>query len=131
MPPPSVSPAIPVVETTPPVTAKSVQLRLSIEVGPGRPALRPDRPATRIDVNTLHPRQVDHQAAFYDGSSRNIVPPAANREFQAEAASKLDSVDDVRGPAALGDQRRPFVHHAVVDTPRGVVARVARLEQQA
>ena len=82
-------------------------------------------------MNALHPRQVDHQAAFDDGSSRDIVPAAANGEFQAETARKLDSVDDVRDAAALGDQRRPFVHHAVVDTPRRVVARVGRLQQQA
>jgi hypothetical protein len=93
--------------------------------------LGPDRSATGIDVDALHPRQVDHQAAVYYGASRNIVPAASNRDFQAKAASKPDGVDDVRDPAALRDQRRPFVHHAVVDTPGGIVVRIARLEQQA
>jgi hypothetical protein len=110
---------------------QAVQLRLAIEAAPGRPALGSDRSATRIDMNTLHPREVDHQAAVHNGASRDIVPAAANRNFQAKAASKLDGVDDVRDPAALRDQRRPFVHHAVVHPPCGIVAGVGRLKQHA
>ena len=40
MPPPSVSPAMPVVETTPPVVASPKSLRLAIEIAPVDPGLR-------------------------------------------------------------------------------------------
>ena len=43
---------------------------------------------------------------------------------------KIDGIDDIGNPAASGDQCRSFINHPVVDPPRVVVARVARLEQQ-
>ena len=130
MPPPSVSPAMPVVETAPPVTARPcscVSRSRSPQVAP--PCARTVRP-TRVDVNTLHPRQVDHQAAFDHGAPRDIVPAAANRDFQPRPRASLTASTTSATPAALGDQSRPFVHHAVVDTPRVIVARIVGLEQQ-
>ena len=104
---------------------------LPIELGPGNAALCSDCLADHIDVNALHQREVDHQTAFYRRSTGDVVSAATNCEFQAEFASEIDGIDDIRNPAASRDQRWPFVHHPIVDPPCIGIARVGRPQQLA
>ena len=83
-PPPSVRPAIPVLETMPPGAASPKSLGLAIEIRPGRPALGPDGAAPWIDPDPPHRRQVDHQTLRRRSRTRRRcalrrAPPAAGR----------------------------------------------------
>ena len=128
-PPPRVSPAIPVVETTPPVTARPCSCVSRLSSRPGDAALRAHRSALGIDVNALHRRQVDHHPAIDGRASRHVVAAAANRDLEAELARELDGIDDVGHAAASGDQCRALVHQSVVDLSRFLVAGVRRLQE--
>jgi hypothetical protein len=59
------------------------------------------------------------------------VPTATNGDFQSEIAGDLDRIDDIGNPAASGYERWLLVHHPVVDSPRLVIARIARPQQLA
>jgi hypothetical protein len=54
------------------------------------------------------------------------VSTATNGDFQSEIAGDLDHIDDIGNPAASGYERWLLVHHPVVDSPRLVIARIAR-----
>ena len=127
-PPPSVRPAIPVLETMPPGAASPKSLRLAIEIRPRRPALGPDGAALRIDPNPPHRRQVDHQPAVAGPEPGDVVPSAAHRQQQVVVGGEPDAGDDVGHAAAPGDHGRPPVDHAVPDLARLVVGRIAGLD---
>ena len=121
---------MPVVETTPPVTARpcSCVSRLnSPQVTP--PCARTVR--LWIDVNALHRRQVDHQPAIDGRAPCHVVTAATNRHLEAELAREIDGIDDVGHAAASGNQCRALVDQTVVDLPRVLVARVRRLQELA
>jgi DNA-binding SARP family transcriptional activator len=84
-PPPRVRPAIPVLETTPPVVAG----RGPVELFPGHPALRPYRPPRRVDPDPFHRRQVDHQAAVGDAQASHVAASAAHRYLARLLAAEL------------------------------------------
>lgn len=50
------------------------------------------------------------------------MDPALPREEQVLLAREVDGVDDVRGPGALHDQRRPAIDEPVPDRARIVLA---------
>ena len=129
IPPPSVSPATPVLETTPPVTARRVQLGLAVDLAPGDAALDAHRSVLRVDVNALHRHQVDHQPTIDGGASRHVVAAAAHRHLQAQPACELDGIGHVGGAVAAGDQRGALVDQAVVDPSRVLIAAVRWLQQ--
>jgi hypothetical protein len=60
-----------------------MQLRLAIELGPSDATLRPCRTAFKIDVNSFHRRQVDHQSAIDGRAPCHVVTATANRHFEA------------------------------------------------
>jgi len=101
-PPPSVSPAIPVVDTTPPVTA-SACCCLAVEFAPGHTTLSPNCASAKIDVNTLHGCEVDHEPAIDGGAPRHIVAAAANRDLKVQVSRKLDGADNVGHAAGAGN----------------------------
>ena len=71
MPPPSVSPAMPVCEIWPPGTASPMRLRLAVDVAPERARLRPRRPSRSGSTQTpFMPREVEDDAAVARSSSR-------------------------------------------------------------
>ena len=107
---------------------EAVELRLAVELLPEHAALRAHRPRGGIDVDALHRREVDHQPAVGDGGAGDVVPAAADRELPALLARGVDRADDVRRPAAAGDQRGPPVDQPVVDATHLVVGRISRLE---
>src|SRR5262245_35156156 len=106
-PPPRVSPAMPVVETTPPVTAR-LKLRFAVELTPSGPALRPHRSADSIDVKAFHGRQVNHYPAIDGRASCHVVAAATNRDQKAEPGREIDGIHDIGHTAASVDQCRPF-----------------------
>ena len=68
---------------------QAVDVRLAIELAERRRrAGRGRARALRIDVNALHPRQVDHQAAVAERAAADVVAAAANRHEQAVARAR-------------------------------------------
>ena len=124
MPPPSVNPAIPVVDTSPPVTASPnacVSWSKSAQVQPPSATGGATR---RVDAHRGHGGQVDDDAAVAGGEAGQRVPAAADGDEQVLAARELDRAHDVGDAGAADDQRRPPVVGAVPDRARLVVALV-------
>ena len=65
---------------------QAVQLGLAVEPVPGDAALRPGGARLRVDVDALHQRQVDHQAALGGRAPRHVVAAAAHRDLEAPLA---------------------------------------------
>jgi hypothetical protein len=57
------------------------------------------------------------------------VSPATNGDFQSEIASDFDRIDDIGNSTASSDECWLLVHHAVVDSPRLIIARITRPQQ--
>nr|WP_254453717.1 hypothetical protein [Siccirubricoccus sp. G192] len=125
-PPPSVRPAMPVEETTPPRGGEAVELCLAVEPVPGDAALRAGGACPRIDMDALHQGQVEHQAALGRRAPRDIVAAAADGDLQPLVARQLHRIDDVGQAAAAGDECRALVDEAVMHLPGVLVARIAR-----
>lgn len=106
-------------------------LRLAIDIAPGRATSDAHRARARIDANAAHRGQVDHQAAIADGAPGDVVPPAAHRDRQVMVAREIDRCDDVGSAGAAGDHAGMPVDHAVPDAAGRVVVRVAGAQQLA
>ncbi len=131
MPPPSVNPAIPVVDTSPPVTASPnawVSWSKSAHVAA---ALGDGGAAGGVDAHAGHGRQVDDHAAVAGGEAGKRVPAAADGDEQVLAAREVDRAHDVGDAGAADDQRRPPVVGAVPDRARLVVAVVVGADELA
>ena len=100
---------------------KAVQLRFAIELLPQHAALRPDGALCRVDVDSLHRREVDHQAVVDRGTSTDIVSATADGNLQIQRARELDGVRDVGGAMTSRDRGRPLVDEAVVHAARFVI----------
>ena len=84
------------------------RLGLVVELGPVSPAWA--RPAAGgVDPDALHRREVDDQPAVAGGEPGDAVGAAPHRHHQPLAAGELHRADDVGGPGAADDQRRPPV----------------------
>ena len=128
-PPPSVTPAIPVVEIWPPVVARPkawVSRSNSPHVTPGSAR----RAVLGIDPCAFHRRQVDHQTVVACGVAGDVVAATAHRHQQLMRASEVKGIDDVGGPAAACDHRRPFIDHTIPDSAGVVVADLAGTERR-
>ena len=64
------------------------ELRLAVDVAPGRAALGPHRLRRGIDVDAAHLREVDHEAAVVDGVAGDVVAAAFDRQQQARARGR-------------------------------------------
>src|SRR5262245_35445025 len=73
----------------------------------------------------MHPSQVDHEAALRQGSPRDAVPAAADRDLEAEVASEPHRAHDIMHVGALGDDAGPAIDHRVEDRARLLVGGVA------
>ena len=91
--------------TTPPVVARPCSCVSRLNSFQSTPPCARAVRARRIDVNALHRRQIDHQAAVDRRPAGDVVAAAAHRDLEAERARQLDGVDDVGDAAAAGDQR--------------------------
>ena len=108
---------------------QSMDLGLAVKVAPRGATLDPGAPRLGIDVDRVHGRQIDKNAAVARSAARGVVAAAAHCRQQSVLAGEIDCVDDVGGAAASRDERRFLVEHAVPDLPRTVVIRVARLQK--
>src|ERR671937_912310 len=93
----------------------------AIELADEDPGLRANGLPDGVDVDPLHRRQVDHQAAVGDRLARDVVTAAADRDLGALVAAEVDGVDHVRRGQAAGDQGGALVDQPVVDVARLVV----------
>ena len=131
-PPPSVRPAMPVVELMPVGVARPnacVSRSKSPSVAPGstRASAR-----DRIDAHRLHRRQIDHHAAVAAPRcprccDRRRAPATTAPAF----AREIDGGAHVGRAGAAHDQTGPAVDHAVPDGARRVIARLARGQHRA
>ena len=92
-----------------------VHLRFPVELCPERAARSARRACGGVDVHVLHERQVDHQALVDGRPPADVVPAAAYRDLETAVARETHGKRDVGAAAALGDQRGPLVHQAVVN----------------
>ena len=133
MPPPSVSPAMPVVETTPAGGRQAERLRLAVELGPA------SRRPRRVRVRARRDRRGCPSSATGRSPGRRrrrawpatLWPPPRTATSRSCSRAKRTAAIDVGGAGAAGDQRGPPVDHRVPDRAGGVVAVIARPEQLA
>ena len=129
MPPPSVKPATPVEETSPPVVASPwawVSWSTSAQTAPPPTVARR---ASGIDADAVHRREVDHDAVVAGREAGDAVAPSAHGDREVVAAREADRGDHVGRAGAPDDERGPpAVVGAVPDPARLVVALGARGE---
>ncbi len=75
-----------------------------------------------IDLQPLHARQVEHDAAIRNAKTRHTVTAAADREFQACGARNRDDPRNVGGVRHLHDDGRAAVEAPIEDSARLIVA---------
>ena len=104
-------------------------VRRVVDVAKHRAAADARQSLHRVDVDVSDRRQVDLQGTVDRRLSRPAVRTAAHRDIEPLAARERKGLDDIRGVAATGDQRRPPVDHAVVNKPRVGVRRILRADR--
>ena len=125
MPPPRVSPATPVCETTPTgQTSPAACACSSSSARSAPPATRAVR-APGSTVHASHPGEVDHDAVIARREARDAVAAAPDGDEQILLAGEPKRRDDVIDVRRSDDQRRVPVDEPVPHDARGVVARVA------
>src|SRR6516225_1597146 len=103
MPPPSVSPPIPVVDKIPVGTARPNACAAWSTSPNTAPPPASTRPLLRVDANIIHSRQIDDERIVANAQPCETVAAAANGHDQVVLAAKIDRGDDVRHIAATGD----------------------------
>ncbi len=120
-PPPSVRPAIPVSPLMPMVVARpSAWVAVSNSPSFSPASARATR-ALGVDLDLLHPREIDHEPAIADTRAGDVVAPAPHRELHGSRLAKLTAAITSSAGAA-GDHRRAPVDHAIPDwrVPRSI-----------
>ena len=98
-PPPSVRPAMPVVEIAPPVVARPCACGRGVEVAPGRAALARARPRSGSTLTARMRGEVDHQAVVADRVPAALWPPPRTA-IGSPARREADRGDDIGGAGA-------------------------------
>jgi hypothetical protein len=93
--------------------------------------LNPRPSPIRIDANSVHEREVEHEAPFGYGQAQDAVASASHPDLQAAVASETNRVYDVGGVRASGDDRWTPIDHSVPHTADFVVCAVGRQHQLA
>src|SRR5439155_15944745 len=107
------------------------RLCLTVQLGPGDPALGAHRAPGRIDPDTLHLGQVNDQTTVAGGVAGDVVATTADRYQQVVDTSKTDRGDDIRHPSAAHDQGRMAVNHTIPHLPGVLIAYILRTQQRA
>ena len=105
-------------------------LRFAIELAQPQPRLRLRDAAGRIDPNSLHQRQIDHQPIGADGLAGIVVTATANGHEDIVVAGEPNAGENVGGSDAAGDQSRPSVDHPVPHAAGGLVFGMPVSEQR-
>ena len=103
IPPPRVKPAIPVVDTRPPVTASPERLRLGVDIPPDTSGLRHDCARVRVNANPLHRGKIKHDAAVVGGEAGDAVSAASDGKRHTLTACELHSAENVDDTVASDD----------------------------
>jgi hypothetical protein len=115
MPQPRVSPPTPVVEIMPPVVARPngyVAAFRSPHVAPRHSS----GVGQRVDPDTAHAEQVDHDSVVAGAEARDAMAAATHLDGQVVVGSEPDGRHHVSSVRRLHDHRRPPVDHAVTDS---------------
>jgi hypothetical protein len=80
-------------------------------------------------VYAFHQRQVKHQPIINGGTSRHVVTAPPHRDFEIQRSRQVHSLDNIGDATAARDQRRLFVHQAIVDFPGFLIARIGRTQE--
>jgi hypothetical protein len=104
-------------------------LRLVVEFPPLDAALSLDSAPGGVNPDTLHPGQVNHQAAIAYAVARDVMATAAHRHQQTVDAGEVDRIDHVGDASAAGDECRPLVDIGIPDLAGLIVARIAGTKQ--
>ena len=129
LPLPSASPARPVVDTRPPVTARPCSCVAASNWPHVAP---PSAMATRCSVSTVTfcmPRRSTQMPASHMAEPVTEVATAVDRERQVLLACEVHRGHDVLRARAARDQRGPAVDHAVEDLAGFVVLGVIRMDE--
>ena len=112
-PPPSVSPATPVSDTTPPGTTRP-KACVSRSTSPHNapPWTRAMR-GVRIDLHAAHPREIDDHAAIAARVTRHGVAATADGDEETMLAGEPDGVDHIGRPRTPHDERGTALMHGV------------------
>src|SRR5919204_1703536 len=108
--------------------SQTEQLRLSIHVAERGAALHAHSPRLSVDMDAVHRREIDHEAAVVHGIARDVVASTFDRHEQVVLTCEVHCVDDICGAAAPSDQRRSPVDQPVPDPPRFLVPEVLRCQ---
>jgi hypothetical protein len=112
-------------------SGQPVRLCLPVDVGQRAPGLRSHRARLGVDVDRLHPGQVDDETAVADRVARHPVASPAHGELETLLAGERHGGDDIRHAGTARDHSGELVHRAVPDASRLVVAVVTGLEHLA
>ncbi len=92
-----------------------MRLRLVVDVCPDRAAADGRPPVRRIDMDFVHPGEVDHDSVLAGREAWEAVPTAADRDREIVAAREADRRDHVGGAGAADDDGGMGVVYAVPD----------------
>ena len=115
--------------TIPPTVARPEVLRLAVELAPEHAGLGARGARRRIDSDSLHRREVDHEPAVTERVAADAVAAGAHRHLEIALAREANRRDDVGDSGAACDAGRAAVDRAVPDRARGVVALVVGQDQ--
>ena len=125
MPPPRVSPAMPVCEICPPGTASPCACVSRSTSPQSAPGLGVGDAGHGVDAHPAHPGEVEDEAAVDGRVPGGRVAAAADGELEPRLARVVHDGDDVDRALDARDRCGPPVEHAVPDPARRVVVRVA------
>src|SRR5581483_11397205 len=110
---------------------EAVPLGRGVELAPAQAGLRVREPSFGIDVDPLHLREVDDEAALADRAAGDVVAAATDRDLEPFGAPVLDRTGDVLRVPAADDHRRALVDQAVVELACALVLGVIRTDHLA
>ena len=96
-------------------------MRLAIELAERDAWLYANAARCWIDVNALHPRQIDHQAAVAQRAPAHIVSAAAYGDEQPVLTREANRGNHIRQAGAAGDQPGALVDAGIPYASGGVV----------
>ena len=131
MPPPSVRPATPVVETMPSGHRQPERMGGMVDVALRAAGLDAHRAVSGSTRTPFIMRQVDDQPIVATAQPGPVMAAAAHREEQAVVAREVHCRDDIGHVRAARDHAWPLVDHAVVEFAGLHVARIASSNQVA
>src|SRR5688500_2150200 len=99
-----------------------MQLRFVVQIAPGNTALSMGCALLGIDIDALHQRQIEHNAAVAGGITGGIMTAATHSQEDIVLASEVHGGDDISRARASHNQSRLFVDHLVPNEPDFVVS---------